>query len=340
MRNSDSQTLIKLLIFLKNITMRELSCWRLDRSLQRSLSFTVLFYLSAIALPLTSCLKPQASQTGSTITSANPSQPAVIRISVLPTQNKAEQERMIAPLDAHLEKVLGQRVDFLIAASYKDNVDMLLDGRANAAYTGAVSYFEALERGAKVEPIVAPIDKYTARPWYRACIIVDADSPIKTLQDLKGKRVAFVSRSSTSGYLMPLVALKQLGIDPERDFAQTIFGSTHTKTEAMLEDGVVDAIATNMPSYTKRQTLGKLTPQNSRVLWQSAPVPHSPLLVSTDLPPEVVEKLKEAFLTVPLGLEDIVGTQTAGYTLMVASDYAPIKQLRIQLNLAAEGNAK
>lgn len=303
-------------------------------SLQKKLS-RVLVITSAIAL--SSCLNPQANQSQPTNLA---SQKAVLRVSVLPTQNKTEQEKMIAPLEAHLEKVLGQSVDFLIASSYQDNVDMLIDGRANAAYTGAVSYFEALERGAKVEPIVAPIDKYTARPWYRACIIVAADSPIKTLKDLKGKRVAFVSKSSTSGYLMPLAALRQLKIDLEKDFAQVIFGGTHAKTEAMLEDGIVDAIATNMPSYNKRQRLGKLTPQNSRVLWESAPVPHSPFLISTNLHPEIIENLKEAFLTVPPGLQDIVGTAAIGYTLVHASDYQPMEDLRIQLNLAAEGSRK
>jgi phosphonate transport system substrate-binding protein len=95
------------------------------------------------------------------------------------------------------------------------------------------------------------------------------------------------------------------------------------------------AIATNIPSYIKRQTFGKLTPQNSRVFWQSQPVPHSPFLVSSNLPPELIEKIKEAFLTVPPGMQDIIGTQAEGYTLVVASDYEPMQKLRIQLNLAA-----
>ncbi|RUR72231.1 phosphate/phosphite/phosphonate ABC transporter substrate-binding protein [Chlorogloeopsis fritschii PCC 9212] len=260
-----------------------------------------------------------------------------LRIGVLPTQSQAEQQRMIKPLDEYLEKALGQQVDFQIAKDYKQVVDWLVEEKIDMAYVGAVSYFEALERGAEVEPLVAPIDKYTGRPWYRAAIIVNKNSTIKTLQDLKGKRVAFVSKSSTSGYLMPLAALTKLGIKPERDFTQVIFPGTHAKTEAMLEDGLVDAVATNIPSYIKRQTIGRLTPENSRILWESAPVPHSPMLVSKKLSPIVIKELKRAFLNTPAGMEDIVGTQAAGYTLVVASDYAPIEQLRVQLNLNSQG---
>jgi phosphonate transport system substrate-binding protein len=291
-------------------------------------------------LGLTIALTSGCTQTPTAQPPKPDSEPAILRISVQPTQDKAEQERIIAPLDAHLEKVLGQRVDFLIAKDYKETVDMLVDGRANAAYTGVVSYFEALERGVKVEPLVAPIDQYTARPWYRSCIIVAANSPIKTLADLNGKRVAFVNRSSTSGYLMPLAALKQLKIDPDRDFAQVIFGGTHAQTEALLGNDRVDAIATNLATYSQWKKLGKLTAQDPRVLWESAPVPHGPVLVSQDLPPELVEKLKKAFLTTPSGIQDLMGAETAGYTLVGSEDYEFIQQLRLQLNFAREGSTQ
>ncbi|NJR52520.1 MAG: phosphate/phosphite/phosphonate ABC transporter substrate-binding protein [Leptolyngbyaceae cyanobacterium CSU_1_3] len=296
--------------------------------------------LRVALLGLTIALASGCTQTPTAQAPTSSSKPAALRISVQPTKDKTEQERMIAPLEAHLEKVLGQQVDFLVAKDYKESVDMLVDGRTNAAYAGVVSYFEALERGVKVEPLVAPIDKYTARPWYRSCIIVAANSPIKTLSDLKGKRVAFVNRSSTSGYLMPLAALKQLKIDPDRDFAQVMFGGTHAQTEALLGANQVDAIATNLATYSEWKKLGKLTAQDSKVLWESSPVPHAPVLVSQDLPPELIEKLKEAFLTTPPGIQDLMGAETAGYTLVDGEDYESIQQLRLQLNFAEKGSTQ
>ena len=48
-------------------------------------------------------------------------------------------------------------------------------------------------------------------------IFVRADSPIKTLEDIKGKRFMCVKKSSFGGYQMALRTLKQHGIDPEKE---------------------------------------------------------------------------------------------------------------------------
>ncbi|QMS91561.1 phosphate/phosphite/phosphonate ABC transporter substrate-binding protein [Nostoc edaphicum CCNP1411] len=318
-----------------------------------------------MALLSTGCTGKVSEKNQSVVDSVSSQQnlPA-LKIGVLPTQSRTEQEQMIKPLKEYLEQSLGRRVDtesqskiiggqgrhkkpeiqkiqdaiassvdFQIAKDYQQIIDWLLQDKLDMAYLGPMSYLEAVDRGAKVEPLVAPIDKHTGQPWYRACIIVKQDSRIKTLKDLKGKRIAFVDKLSTSGYLMPLATFKKLGIDDNRNFAQVLYAGSHSNSMAALEDGIVDAAATNISSYLKRQKNGKLTPQNSRILWESAPIPNSPIVVSKKLSPELIKRLKQAFISSPEGLQDIIGTESAGYTLVTPSDYTPIEQLRKYLNL-------
>lgn len=261
---------------------------------------------------------------------------STLTIGVLPAQNPQDQEQMIKLFQTYLEKSLGRRVNFQIAKDYNQAVDWLVEEKLDIAYLGPVTYLEALDRGAKVEPIVATIDKNTGQPWYRACIIVKAESPIKTLKDLKGKRFAFVDKSSTSGYLIPLVTFKKLGIKPEQDFAQIIYAGNHSKSMAALEDGVVDASATNISSYLKRQKSGQLTSKNTRILWESAPIPQSPVVVSKKLPPKLIRQLKQVYISMPEGIEDITGTESAGYTLVSHADYTNIEQMRKELNLISK----
>ncbi len=196
-----------------------------------------------------------------------------------------------------------------------------------------LTYIEALERGAKIEPIVATINKNTGQPWYKACIIVKSESSIKTLKDLRGKRFSFVDKSSTSGYLMPLVAFQQLGIKPEQDFTKIIYAGNHSKSIAALEDGIVDASATNIPTYFKRQKNNQLTSKNTRIIWESDPIAESPIVVSKKLPPLLIEELKRVYVNTPENIENVTGTESAGYTLVSHSDYIPIQKLRQKLNL-------
>lgn len=259
-----------------------------------------------------------------------------LRIGMLPTQRFEEQQRMIKPLEEYLEKSLETEINFLVASDYKQVVKWLVDGKIDMAYVAGVSYLEALEGGAEIEPLVAPINKYTGRPWYRAAIVVRVNSNIKTLHQLKGKRFAFVNKSSTSGYLMPFNALNKLGIHPEEEFRKIIYSGTHAKALQALQNNNVDAVATNLPYYLKQQKSGKFKPEEFRVIWESPPIPPSLIVVSKKLPANSIKKLKISFLNTPEGLESIFGGQSAGYTTIVDADYTPIRKLRAKLSLKTE----
>ncbi len=294
---------------------------------------SIIIFLCVVMMLLNTGCSPTGSQSSPLPGDKTPKNLPPLKIGILPTQNAKDQQRMIQRFDHYLEKSLGRTIDVKLAKNYNEAVDWLVQEKVDIAYLGPLTYLEALDRGAKIEPLVAPIDKNTGQPWYRSCIIVKSDSSIKTLTDLSGKRVAFVDKSSTSGYLMPMAAFKKLNINPEQDFSQLIYAGNHTKSLEALENGIVDAAATNIPAYLKQQKKGKLTPQNSRILWESTPLPQSPVVGLKKLPPELIKQLKQAFINTPDGFEDITGTDSAGYTLVSPSDYEPIQQIRKDLNL-------
>lgn len=256
-----------------------------------------------------------------------------LKIGVLRIQNATKQAYLIKYLEEYLESYLGRKIDFQIAKNYPEIVDLLAQNKLDVAYLGATTYLEALEKGVKVEPLVAPIDKYTGQPWYRACIIVRVDSQIKTLNNLKGKRVAFVNQSSIYEYLMLLGNPHKLGIETEWSFAQIINTGSYDQTISALDDGIVDAAAINIFSYLETEKDAKLTANKFRILWKSPPIPPSPIVVSQKLSPKLIKQLKLAFISSPDGLEDIVETESDGYTLVSPSDYTSIEQIRQDLNL-------
>jgi phosphonate transport system substrate-binding protein len=254
-------------------------------------------------------------------------------MAVIPWQVSAEQEKQLQPLADYLSKTLGKPVKFQITKDYDTSIDLLVTGKVEMAFLGPLSYVKAHLRDPQVQPIVAPIEKTTGRPWYTSAIVVNNASGIKTLKDLKGKRFAFVSKSSTSGYLVPLAHFKDIGINPERDFATVKYAGSHDKAKADLLAGKVDAIADDKRSYLQQQKEGNIDPSKYKIIWESDPIPLSPIVVSSKLPSQLVIDLKKAFVNSPEGLLDPSGSQSAGYTLVEDRDYTPIRKLQERLKL-------
>jgi len=290
--------------------------------------------LSALAIVSTSCIPQSTSEIArpaANIATRSETETKVIRIAVIPWQSPEEQQKKLQPLTDYLEKTTGRKFDFQITKDYKTSVDLLVDGKVDIAYLGGATYVQARERNSQVEPIVAPIDKTTGRPWYTSVIVANADKGIKTIKDLKGKKFAFVSPSSTSGGVVPKVGLQDQGINPQQDFSSVKYSGSHDKAEADLAAGNVDAIADDMPSFLRSQKSGSLKAGKYKIIWESDPIPTGPIVVSTKLSPELITSLKKALINSPAGIADVSGTESAGYTLVNDTDYDPVRQTKARL---------
>jgi phosphonate transport system substrate-binding protein len=319
------------------------------RRLERLYSSDALFLTLILAFTLVSVGCTQQSENSQRIqmdqaASPNSSQPldqlsnsgkelAALNIATIPWQVTANQQQELQPLADYLAKTVGRPVKFQVAKDYDTAVNLLIEGKVDLAQLGALTYIKAKQRDPQIQAIVAPIEKTTGRPWYTSVIVVKSDSGINTLKDLKGKRFAFVSKSSTSGYLVPLAELKDMGIDPEQDLAEVEYAGSHDKVKEELISGNVDAIADDKRSYIAQQKAGKLNPAKYKIIWESQPIPNTPIVASSKLSLQLRTALKKAFVNAPEGFIDITGSESAGYTLVQDEDYTPIRKLQERLGL-------
>ena len=74
---------------------------------------------------------------------------------------------------------------------------------------------------------------------YYAVAFVRADSPYKTLDDLKGKIWAWAEPNSSSGYLFPLVGFRNMGLDPGKALRQGgVLGRARAKHHRRARQGL------------------------------------------------------------------------------------------------------
>ena len=270
----------------------------------------------------------KAQQTATSQVSAE-SLPSTLMIASIASRNETPEQ--LQHLTEYLTKTLKRPVSIQAIKDYNRTVDLLVEEKVQVAVLGPLSYIEAKQRNPQIEPIVAPINKSTGRPWYKSAIIANSASGSKTLDDLKGKRLGFVSKLSTSGYMFAVVHLLGLGFNFDTDFASVQFFKNQEDTLAALLDGKVDAIAINLDIYNQAKEAGKIN-YFYQVIWESEPIPESPIVVTQKLSPQLITELKEAFLSAPIGMLSLAGVPSNGYTLVQDSDYYQVKQVKKQLD--------
>jgi phosphonate transport system substrate-binding protein len=175
-----------------------------------------------------------------------------------------------------LEQELGMPVKLVAGRDYDDTLKLLKEGKVDIAGTGAFGYVSANEAfGAHLLVRYVEDDGDS----YHALIITRTDSGIHNLAGLRGKRFAFTDPKSTSGYLLPLLAMQQAGVDA-KDLGKIDFVKKQPNSAIAVYSRQADAgaIADNQLNEKYGVQL-----KDIKVLWKSAPIPHGAWIVRPDM---------------------------------------------------------
>src|SRR2546430_1938015 len=113
-----------------------------------------------------------------------------------------------------LGRLYGAPVRVTVASDYAAVIEALRNRTADLAFVHPVGYVLA-SREAKARIVARNL--WHGKSTFTSRIYVRKDGGIKTLEDLRGKTMAFVDPSSSSGYTYPMVLLIQRGLVKNRD---------------------------------------------------------------------------------------------------------------------------
>jgi phosphonate transport system substrate-binding protein len=261
----------------------------------------------------------------------------------------ADSQKVLAsgePLAKLLQDATNLNFRVSVPTSYTTVIEAMGANQVDVGWLAPFAYVLAHDKnGAQV--LLASIRQ--GSKTYRSQIVVRADSGITSIEQLRGKKFAFVDPASASGFLFPNALLASKGIDYKTFFSDTIFAGGHDKSIIAVYNKQVDGGASfgqNVDSGppTDARTLVQTTLPDVmsavKPIAQTDPIPNDTVSLRSGLDSNLVKLLNDGLLYVQTtadgkkALKDLYGIDGLGPA--TDKDYDTVRVAAKALNLDLE----
>lgn len=237
-----------------------------------------------------------AASTGSTGPSTEP-EPTEIIMAFTPSSDPNALLTKATPITDYIAKEAGIKIKPFITTDYNATIEAMTSKKVDVAWLAPTAYVLAHDQnGAEVAYKALRKNAATGNldESYLGTIIVPSNSTAKTIADLKGKRVAFVDPTSTSGYIYPAAMFLKAGVDPKKD-VNAVFAGSHDAAALAVYQGNADAAAT-FDGAADQLLKDKFPDINDKLktIVKTDPIPNDVIAFRKDLNEKVKEKIKAA----------------------------------------------
>lgn len=197
----------------------------------------------------------------------------------------------------------GVPMDYVLYSNYEAQVDALFDHQIDIAWNTPVAYVRCEQRAEGTCRVLAMRNSdldYTFR------LIARADSGIKGLHDLRGKRLAIGSADSGQAAILPLYYIREAGLAPERDLTLIRFdtdigkhgdtGNSENEILRALYEGSADAGTMGHGRWLRELEQGRVNTSLLRSVWTSPPFSHCNFTALHDLDEDIASRFTNTLL--------------------------------------------
>ncbi|WP_323703861.1 phosphate/phosphite/phosphonate ABC transporter substrate-binding protein [Mammaliicoccus sp. Dog046] len=228
--------------------------------------------------------------------------PESLTIQFVPSQNADTLEAKAKPLEKLLSKELDIPVKVSVSTNYNTIVEAMKSKKVDVGFLPPTAY--TLAHDQKAADVLLQAQRYGVNKdgsnndklvnEYKAQFLVKKGSDIKSLKDMKDKKIALQDVSSTAGYTYPVAELLDAGVNPMKDMEITNVKG-HDQAIIALLNGDVDVAVTFQDA---RNIVKKDQPnvfKDTEVVKLTEPIPNDTISVRSDMDDKWRDKLKTAF---------------------------------------------
>ncbi|CAM4286120.1 phosphonate ABC transporter substrate-binding protein [Bordetella tumbae] len=257
------------------------------------------------------------------------------------TESSTNLKAAWQPLIDDLSKAIGVPVKPFFASDYAGIIEGMRFNKVQLGWFGNKSAMEAVDR-AQGEVFASVVDK-DGNPGYWSLLLVNKDSNLQTLDDVlkNGKQLSYGTGdpNSTSGTLVPGYFLWGANHIEPKTFFKSVRAANHEANLLSVINKQVDVAINNTEMLERyRRNTGKDATESVRILWKSPLIPADPMVVRSDVPADIKQRIQAFFVNYGTGpdaerQQKILANLTyKGFRASSNAQLVPIRQMELAKN--------
>lgn len=221
------------------------------------------------------------------------------------------------PLAAYLSGKLGRKVEIVIAKNYGEHLENVGNDKVDIAFLGGSPYVVVGDQYGK-KPLLARYE-FNNKPTFRSVVFVSKNNPIRSISELKAKRIAFGSKKSTLSTQVPAYMIEEGGVSLS-ELKKVTFMTNHENVVLGVLVGEYEAGAVAEEIFIEKKYMG------IKALAYSPDLSTHVFVTRSNMESQMQEEIKKALLDLknqPEGAQILtnISINLTGFVKVQDSDY-------------------